>query len=223
MKVRSLDELQDYVDSELAWRKRELTSQRFLLLQTKQQDQARTLLLRAGVCMLYAHWEGFAKNVSSAYLYYVGRRGHKIGDLTDNLVAACLRGEIRESGASKKPIDHTGLVKRVRGGLAEPARFNAEELVDTQSNLNSEVLRNLTCLLGVDYSAFESKSGLLDEKLLKQRNTIAHGQFLVVDTADYELLHTEIIWLISEFGDRVVNAATTKSFLSAGSSAGYTV
>jgi hypothetical protein len=215
MKVRAAADLQDYIDGELSWRKRELSSHRFLLQQVKDHEHQRRLLLRTGVCMVYAHWEGFAKNVSVAYLDYIGRMGLKVGDLSENLIAACLRGQIRESGMSKKPLDHTGLVLRVRGQLADVARFSGGDLVDTESNLNSEVLRNLTCLLGIDYSAFEGKAHLLDEKLLKNRNNIAHGQYLDVDIDDYELLHTEIIAMMSELGDRLANAALLKSHLGA--------
>jgi hypothetical protein len=170
-------------------------------------------LLRTGVCLVYAHWEGFSKNAAVAYLEFVQHQGHRVRDLADHLIAACLRGEIRQCGESKKPTLHTDLVTRLRSRLPENAQLSGSSLVDTESNLNSKVLRELTSLVGVDYTPFETKAALLDEKLLKNRNGIAHGEWLEVDEADYELLHVEVFGMIVELGDRILNAASTKSYL----------
>ena len=211
MRIAAAADLQDYIDKEKVWRKKELINHKLMLRQARAHQK--NMLLRAGVCLVYAHWEGFCKNAATAYLDYLGRRNIKLDALSHNLVAAALRGKIRECGLSKKPTLHTDLVAILRGSLATPARLSGTDLVDTESNLNSDVLRELTCLIGIDYSHFESKAVIIDEKLLKKRNSIAHGSYLDVDDEDYELLHTEVVAMIDELGDRIVNAVVLKKFM----------
>lgn len=211
MKIRIVTELQDHLNGETAWRRKELHNH--LTLTREARPYLKQLLLRTGVCLVYAHWEGFSKNAAAAYLDFVNHQGHRVRDLSDHLIAACMRGEIRKCGEAKKPTIHTSLVSRLRGGLPENAELTGIGLVDTESNLNSKVLRELTHLIGVDYGPFETKAPLLDEKLLKNRNAIAHGEFLEVDERDYELLHVEIIGMMVELGERILNAAMLKSYL----------
>ena len=56
MPVRDQTELMNRLDRELAWRKRELTTLAFAVA-----DANPVTALRAGICLLYAHWEGFIK------------------------------------------------------------------------------------------------------------------------------------------------------------------
>jgi hypothetical protein len=73
MKIRSVSELVDFLDEDLAWRKRELTTFRFLMGRSRPHE--REAVLRAAVCVLYAHWEGFVKNGATGYVNYVALKG----------------------------------------------------------------------------------------------------------------------------------------------------
>jgi hypothetical protein len=210
MKIRAVADLQDYIDTEKSWRKRELSDHYFMVVQARPHQVP--VLLRSGICLIYAHWEGFSKNVATKYLDYIGSMGVRLRDLSNNLVAACLRSQISQCGDARRPTMHTDLVHILRGDLDGRVRISGDELVDTRSNLNSDVLRELTCLLGIDFSLYQDKSALLDEKLLKHRNTIAHGQFLLIDEDDYETLHNEIIGMIDSLGDQVLNLAVYKLY-----------
>jgi RiboL-PSP-HEPN len=73
------------------------------------------------------------------------------------------------------------------------------DVVDTESNLNSRVLKRITATIDIDYTHFETKEKLIDESLLKMRNLIAHGDRISVPLERYEIVEKEIRELIDCF------------------------
>ena len=186
MKIRSLTELAQFLDDELSWRKKELTTLKFML--ERRREHERVLLLRAAVCVLYAHWEGFVKAAATTYVSFVATRGLRYRDLAPNFVALGLRTEITQTGLSNKPTIHTALVAKLMLGLSESADLDWEHSVDTGSNLNTDVLQEIFCLLGLDSHPYLPKKQLLDQRLLANRNLISHGRRVEIEMDDYSVL-----------------------------------
>ena len=210
MRIRSVAELVEVLDDDLAWRKRELTTVNFMLANPRQHQGY--VLLRAAICLLYAHWEGFIKTAAVGYVSYVAHRGLRYRDLTPNFVALALRAEIQNAGQSSRPSIHTGIVDRLMSDLSENAEIDWQNSVVTRSNLNSNALSEILVLLGLDNSNYLTKGPFLDEKLLANRNRVAHGERVEIDSSDYEALHSEIIQLAEWFNTDVQNAAVTEQF-----------
>lgn len=210
MRIRSLAQLIEALDDDLAWRKRELTTVNFMLANPRRHQ--RGPLLRAAVCLLYAHWEGFVKTAATSYVSFVATKGLRYRDLTTNFVALGLRTEIREAGQSNRPTIHTGIVRRLLSDLSDNAKIDSQNSVNTRSNLNTDTLREILALLGLDEKNYLSKGPLLDEKLLANRNRVAHGERVEIDSGDYRLLHGEIIQLVDWFNTDVQNAAVMEQF-----------
>ncbi|WP_328917913.1 MAE_28990/MAE_18760 family HEPN-like nuclease [Streptomyces sp. NBC_00223] len=78
--------------------------------------------------------------------------------------------------------------------------------IDTQSNLNSDLLFDVLGSLGLNAAPFETKRMLIDHSLLAARNKIAHGEFLALDREGYEELHAEVILIIETIRNLVVDA-----------------
>lgn len=211
MKIRSLDQLVQFLDEELAWRKRELTTLKFMLAKLRKHE--RVLLLRAAVCVLYAHWEGFVKAAATSYISFVATRGLRYCDMTPNFVALGLRQEILQAGRSKKPSVHTTLTAKLMLGLTERSDLDWESAVDTHSNLNAETLSEIFCLLGLDSRDYLLKRQLVDRRLIANRNLVAHGSRVEIEPDDYSVLHDEIIKLVQKFRTDVENAAATEDFV----------
>ena len=210
MKTRTLTDLIRFLDEELSWRKKELTTLKFLL--GGRQDREDVLLLRAGVCVLYAHWEGFVKAVATRYVSFVASRGLRYSDLSPNFVALGFRPKIVVAGQSKKPTAHTELTKSFLSDLSEVANLDWRNAVGTRSNLNSEVLTEILCLLGLDEKGYLLKKQLLDQRLVQKRNLIAHGKRVEIQAEDYNELHDEMIQLLQKFRTDVEDAAATKTY-----------
>ena len=83
--MRDLNQLTEYLDDELAWRKKELTTLKFRLDRCRTHE--RGVLTRAALCLLYAHWEGFVRVAATCYLDYIVRQGVHLGKITPNFVA----------------------------------------------------------------------------------------------------------------------------------------
>ena len=98
-------------------------------------------------------------------------------------------------------------------GLDKRANIPKNDVIQTGSNLSSKVLHQILSLLGIAYKPYEIKQVLIDEKLLKKRNMIAHGEYLDADTESYQELHKEIIGMMNLFKDQIENHAVQKLYL----------
>ncbi len=87
MKVRSIDELEDVISREFAWRRKELTNIRNISLSSK--NQMKITLLKAGIALLYSHWEGVIKKISIAYCEYINYQRLKYSQLKKKFSCVC--------------------------------------------------------------------------------------------------------------------------------------
>ena len=207
MRIRSIGELDEFLDEELSRRKRELTTLKFMVRGNRPHEKA--ILLRAAVCILYAHWEGFVKKASSAYVSFVALRGLRYRDLSPSFLALALREEI--AGATKA-TSRTSLMERVTLGLDGRAQIDWRQAVDTRSNLNSETLAEVFDVLGLDSSDYLVERHRLDQKLVAKRNGIAHGELVEIDMNDYTEMHELVLKLVERFRVDVANAAVTRDY-----------
>lgn len=207
MKIRTREDLVDAVDADLAWRKKELAVLLATVGRYQRQPIVEEALLRAAVPILYAHWEGFVKRAASAYLEYVGRRGVPYSDLAAPFLAWAVRSELRRAGDVQKVSKLMGVVSLLVDRSTDVSQLPWRSGVEAQSNLNSDVFRDIVVSLGLDYSPYESKEKLLDGTLLHYRNNIAHGRWMFLDFQRYSDLHRDVVDLMETFRHQVENAA----------------
>ena len=210
MRIPSLYHLNDFLDTQLSWRKKELTTLKLAVGNAR--TSSLNTLLRAAVCLLYSHWEGFIKEAATGYICFVALQGLKFRDVTPNLVALGLRAEIQNAGRSNLSTLHTDLTQKMMGSQDEPFRPNWDEAINTESNLNSKVLREVLCAVGVNNAEYISKGPIIDERLVMNRNSIAHGQGVVIGRDDYDDLHDMILQMLDLFRNDVENAAVLGSY-----------
>lgn len=211
MKLRTYEQFCDFLMNDIAWRKKELSDLRFLIKSYKNSHTVNSLI-RCGVPVLYAHWEGFIKSSATAYLVYIASQRLNYNQLSHTLIAVSLKKKfiIDEKATMQK---YGELVEFVLSGLSERCIIPYDTAINTKSNLSSEVLKDLLNTIGLDYSLFRSKEKIIDEKLLKSRNEIAHGQYLLLTFDSYLNLHEEVLSLLETFKTELENAATLKSYL----------
>lgn len=210
MSVRTFEELSDRLAEDLVWRKKELTVLRKLVSQAT--PDRKTVLLRSLIAILYAHWEGFVKRASGAYLEYLARRRLPYAELASNFVAYSLAPQIRDASSRRDLAALIEVVSTLRGGLSGRSRIPFKDGIEAGANLSSKVLRRLTTTLGIDYRPFETKAVLIDERLLGNRNRIAHGDYLVLDEDDALELLREIQALMDSYRDQIENAVAMKAY-----------
>ncbi|MEU5805599.1 MAE_28990/MAE_18760 family HEPN-like nuclease [Streptomyces sp. NPDC047718] len=204
--MRTLAELQDALDEDLAWRRSELHSYLSATRRAESDSPTQRTLCRAGVPLLYAHWEGYAKHCLSLYLQYVGRRRLTYGELHPAFVALGHESSLDSQEGLSATRRIVRRAQALLSGDSVRATIPWRRGVDTQSNLNSSRCFDLFESLGLDASPLNTKARLIDYRLLKARNEIAHGQYLDVGVESYEELHLEVL-VIMNFVRNTVNAA----------------
>lgn len=211
MKIRTLEELTDVLDQDLAWRKKELTTLK-LLLSSKRDTEHRDTFIRSATTVLYAHWEGFIKSAATAYVNYVSLKRLPYRDLAPNFVALTMKAKLNQALQSNKPTVYSEVARFFLQEMGSPSAIPWDSSIHTMSNLNSSVLREITCVIGLDFSPYETKEKLIDEKLLRTRNEIAHGRGLFIGVDEYFALHQQVMDLLDLFRNQVENAAATKAY-----------
>ncbi len=210
--IRTLEQLSDSLAADLVWRKKELADLKSLIETAKTASSKEKALLRSGTTILYAHWEGFIRTAASNYLEYIATKRLKYNELSSNFVALALKTRLSQISETNKATVSTEAVDFIRSQLDERSSVPYKDVIQTASNLSSSIFREITCLLGLDYSLYETKQVLIDEKLLARRNNIAHGQYLSLDKEDYLELHSQVIGMMDTFRNQVENCATCETY-----------
>lgn len=205
--IRSLIELDEFLSRDLAPRKQELAT--FRLRMSSARDHEKKAFLRAGFVMIYAHFEGFIRAASTAYIRYVSHQGLSFALLKENFVAIGLKSELQDLGEIQKATVVSTTVHRFLSGMNATARFSWNGEVDSRSNLKSEVFLEIFALTGLDTSWYQTKWAFVDQVLVENRNNIAHGRHFRPDEADYVLAHDQTIEIIERFRTDIQNAAAT--------------
>ena len=204
--VRTLEQLVDATDADLAWRKHELSAWSTLLSRTD--PPQRDAYLRGAWALLYAHWEGFVKSAATMYLEYVSRQGLTIEALSDSLVAVAMRGAISSAVESRHGSAHTQLVSSIRAGRAKARLPFDSATVKTNANLKFDAFAEVLWSVGCDPEPFRSIQTDIDKSLLRNRNDIAHGKYLVVDIEDWDALRAKVVQTLDEVRTQLQNAAS---------------
>jgi hypothetical protein len=210
MKVRRKEDLIDRINQDFAWRQKELTNLRNDILTAS--EKKLPTYLRSGTVLLYAHWEGFIKNAAECYLAYVRSHGLRLNELDSAFLALALKQKLKTFESTSKSTIHVQWINYIFSSLEDKAQLTDENVIKTGSNLNYRILREILTTIGIDCSSFELKEKLIDLQLLNYRNTIAHGQFLLIDKSEYSTLHTEVTTMLSEIKDKIQNAAVLEKF-----------
>jgi hypothetical protein len=210
--IRTQYQLNEALTRALAWRKHELSNLK-LLATTLKREHERSAVRRAALPIIYSHWEGFIKEAATAYLEYVSRRGLKCREVQTNLLALACRGAIRESAASERPHIHSQLIDYLLLNENDPIRIPYADVINTRSNLSSEVLQDILWVIGIEYSdTYRTKAPLIDGSLLATRNEIAHGRGKQVDEESFLQLHGLVVELLDVFAADIENAAVMEGF-----------
>lgn len=207
--VRTLSQLQDAMDQELAWRIKEVGTFRVESARGGHKSRAFT---RAGVALLYAHWEGFIKRSAELYLEYVANRGLRYEDLTTCFIIFGLKGKLNTLVSSRKSTPNIEAMEFIRGAMGDVAALKLSGAVNTDSNLSSSVFENIAKSIGVSTTPYETRFNLIDSSLVERRNKIAHGEFLDLSSGDFGPLVEDILNLMRHFKNDILNAAATEAF-----------
>ena len=214
MKIKSAAMLEDFLQKELAWRKKELSLISTNYASSKKAN--REYFWRSGVVLIYAHWEGFVKKSSQAYLNYLVFKGYKYSQLKNNFLALGIPEQFQGDMAVKKFNSYEVIVDFLINRSEDKFLCNFDNAINTQSNLKFDVFNEIVSILDIKDNFFDLKKNLIDQQLLNYRNKIAHGEKIEQperEQIDIGVMKNEILALLEHFNTQILNAVVTKSYL----------
>ena len=201
--------LQDYLDAEISWRIKELANLKIAISQPRLEKKT---LIRAAVCIMYAHWEGFVKSASLAYLNLVNNQRLNYDKLSACFVVFGVKKYLHDLKTAARASVNIAAVEFFLSNLQARAQLKLSRAVDTESNLSSTVFDNIAVSIGIDPSGYQHKYHLIDQSILNRRNRIAHGEYLDLEENECRTLVDEVISLIRAFKTDIENCAFRGSF-----------
>lgn len=209
-KIRNIYQLQDVLDNDFGWRVVEISYLNSLLRQSP--DRKKNSLVRANVPVLYAHWEGFVKKSAKSYLEFVACQNLKYEELNDSFVAIGLFKALAKHGVKLSKKGNIMSVDFLRNKMSQKASFPKDGVINTKSNLNSEVLDEILSIIGIDNSPYITKNNFIDESLLARRNSIAHGEYIDITQHSYKEVSDEVVNLLRQFKNDIENHASMQLY-----------
>jgi hypothetical protein len=216
-KIRTPEDLNQQLTDDLIWRKKELSAIKTLIETRSFFPLQHNALLRSGITILYAHWEGYIKNAATSYLKFVSRQNLTYNELAIEFVAIAMKDKLSSAKETNKATIFNEVTKFILTKTGEKSSIPYKGIIDTNSNLSSSILREIICLLGLDYRFYQNKEKSIDERLLNRRNLIAHGESLEylqsLDRETYIELQEQILAMMEDFRTQVENNAAQKLYL----------
>lgn len=176
-------------------------------------------MLRAGIALLCAHFEGFIKRASNCYVGYVSQQKKLYSELKENFTALKMEKEFKSCAKSDKHSVHKKLLILHKELLTKRFIEKYDEnnpFISTHSNPSSAELEEILETIGIESDIFETKATYIDSSLLEKRHKVVHGERSDLDKEDFLTTFKIIIDLVEEYKTLLVNAADNKIYMRGG-------
>lgn len=221
------EDLQKKLDKDLSWRKKELS----LLKNNVNQAEGKLLEtnIRTGIALLYAHWEGFIKIASRNYLKYLNYKQLPCGYLKHNFKILALKSTIFDISKATNFESHSRIVNEILYRIDErifKVDIKDKLIINTKSNLSFDVFKELLISLDIGVKDFELKKHFIEDRLVKVRHRIVHGEYVSFFSKDsvsvkimkdikedFNEVYFEIINLMDNYKEKILDAVMNKTYL----------
>lgn len=212
MKIKKLEKLQDLLDQDMAWRKKELIDIKILIHSTQNPT-----LCRVGIALLSAHFEGFIKQAANYYVVYVASQNLKISELHTNF-AAIHSGKLFSPCAESDKITvyQNAIDKFLEDYLSKnfQVRYSSNNpIIKTEGNPSSNVVKNILDSIGLDFTPYETKANYIDADLLSNRHDVVHGNRIYISINDFDNTFKIITEIMEQVSVQILSAAIHKNYL----------
>ena len=204
-------DLSTIFDVDLIWRRKELSDMKAAI---KKADQfSKSALLRALVAMSYAHWEGYVRTCANSYFEHLTLRKKPFVELERQIYVNSFLGRLDALHRGRVSLhERCKLINDILDSGNGRFSYLNPALVDTRSNLNTDVMKDICIICGVDSNHFEQNRTFLDVLLLKRRNAIAHGQQEYIQPDEIDDFVANILALMGFFRNLLENKVYMKEY-----------
>jgi hypothetical protein len=204
-------DLSDLFDEDVIWRRRELSDMKTA---AKVADvAAKPVLLRAIITLTYAHWEGYVRTCANRYFEFLTIRRKPYAELERQIYVNTFLVRLDGLHQSRSSLEaRCKLVNDILDGTSGTFRYVHHTLIDTKSNLSTDVMKEICVICSVDSSYFETNRIFLDQLVLKRRNAIAHGQQEFIEENEIDDLVANILAGMHHFRTLLENKVYLKEY-----------
>ena len=203
--------IQEEIAADIDWRNAELAELKVILHKAHLTQVQQETFIRYIVPAVYAIWEGFVKKSISLYSKEINNSNIPLVSLHENLLTHAITMNDKLALDRARTIFKTQKEFSLYISEFLNREFPLDGKIPTKSNINSEVLTAI--LERFNLGAIEKKQkGKLD-KLLKYRNTIAHGDNSIpVKEKDIDEFVTLVQELMVILFDKIDYAITNQTY-----------
>lgn len=211
MKIRTPSQFTRELGNEYSWRHKELLDFRLTARATNLVSQKS--MIRAGIPLAYAHWEGFIKSSTETLLNFICHQNLSNSDLSDTYFAHSVKAQTLQFLEAKRvsAVEKTaGLIRNCQHLKADIKHKN---YVDTESNLSSSVFDQVALSVGINTTPYQYAYPYIDETILNSRNKIAHGEHLSLSLDEFHAITDRVIALMYMYKSDLENLVLQKTYL----------
>ncbi len=217
MSDQYLEELNEALDSENSWRKKELSDIKNKINSIADVGDS-NFLIRGGITLTYAHWEGGIRQNLIKYIEFLNKHLEKTESkhIKEEWIIDLVFGEIVKTLGHNTKIKRLKAINKFKERMVENKEIQISTLVNTKSNLDFKIFKNLS----ENFNIFIEPEVEIEEKsiqkLVRDRNSVAHGEnkFMIRDEKDLEKnkellveIIEKIIFLLEMFKISILNEA----------------
>lgn len=204
--------IQEEIVADINWRNSELSELRVIIHKARLTTTQRETYIRYIVPAIYALWEGFVKNSLQLYAKAINKSNVPITKLHTNLLTHAITSN--DKLKLDNPRKQFDTQKEFTLFLFEyiDQQFPINNTLPTKSNINSEIILDLLDRFNLGNISTQKQRQL--DKLLKFRNTIAHGDNSIPVKEEHIDEFSQLIQdLMIDIFDKIDYAITNKTYL----------
>jgi hypothetical protein len=169
---------------------------------------------KAGLALVYAHWEGYVVFVAGAYLTYIARRKRTLSTLMPSLHAVCLTGHIQEWQRQRDTIGlRLKMIETFRSMQEQQFKKVPSGSINAGGNLNFERFSDICRVMMIDAATIIADQEYLDSEIVGVRNRIAHGGSIVVSDERLTKASDFVLSSMRSFRTDIEKCVVDKSFM----------
>lgn len=200
--LMNLNELQDFIDEELQWRKKEIERLWSSMEHFHDDELAKVhdSIIKAIILLIYSHWEGFIKKVGKVYFKYISSLNIKTYELNSNFQSFVCKNSLHDfisKSSPDKKLWKVSDINEFRKSITDQinnsfhvkidlAQEKSKFIVDTKDNLNADIFNKIVTELGLNpYTAYGNENNL---NLVHNFNSIKKNKTFLHQVLDHTLL-----------------------------------
>lgn len=202
MNDTKLERFLSKIERDWNWRQRELTF--FKQALSRVDGYQKDTMARAGILLLYAHWEGFIKHISQKFLDCFANEN--INTVPEYVLISHLA---RMSDTFEPKYPKFERAYHLIHCLTDDSQIcpTLNQVISAESNLDSKNLKKIAESVGASFSEFETRLQFIDYNFVGVRNAIAHGEGRKFTEKEFLDLENDITTLMNVFKKNIIDSA----------------